>query len=68
MHLLSEKYNVSEDQLLLAWLLKHPAHIHPVVGTTQIERLKKAQEAMQIQLDIQDWFLMLEEEKGEKVP
>lgn len=68
MQVFAEKYNVSEDQLLLAWLLKHPAHIHPVVGTTQIERLKKAQETTQIQLDLQDWFLMLEEEKGEKVP
>ena len=65
---LTHKYNATEDQLLLAWLLKHPAKIHPVVGTTRIERLKKALDAVKIQLELQDWFLMLEAEKGEQVP
>ncbi len=40
-----KKYNASEDQLLLAWLLQHPANIHPVVGSTRIERLKAAHAA-----------------------
>ena len=65
---LAIKYNATEDQLLLAWLLHHSANIHPVVGTTRIERLKKAQEATQVQLEIQDWFLLLEAEKGKQVP
>jgi predicted oxidoreductase len=38
------------------------------VGTTRLERLKKAQEATQVQLEIQDWFLLLEAEKGKQVP
>ena len=41
-HLFQElciSYNASEDQLLLAWLLRHPSHIHPVLGTTRLERL-----------------------------
>ena len=37
---LTEKYGVSDDLLLLAWVLKHPAKIQPVVGTTQIDRIK----------------------------
>ena len=30
---LGEKYSLEEDQLLLTWLLQHPAEIYPVVGT-----------------------------------
>ena len=65
---LGEKYNASEDQLLLAWLLKHPAGIHPVVGTTRIERLKAAMDAIKINLSREDWFLLLETQWGQKVP
>lgn len=65
---LCQKYSLSEDQLLLVWLLQHPAKIYPVVGTTRIERLKAAKEATTVELDVQDWFLLLEAQKGEKVP
>jgi predicted oxidoreductase len=65
---LVQKYTLTEDQLLLAWLLQHPARIHPVVGTTRIDRLKAAKETSNVKLDIQDWFLLLEAQKGERVP
>lgn len=31
---LMDKYDADESQLLLAWILKHPAKVHPVIGTT----------------------------------
>ena len=65
---LTEKYNATEDQLLLAWLLQHPARIHPVVGTTKIERLKAASAAEKIQLSTEDWFLLLATQWGHEVP
>lgn len=68
MKILMEKYNTTEDQLLLAWLLQHPAHIHPVVGTTRIERLKVAKDAIHLTLELQDWFLLLEAYNGKAVP
>ncbi|HJS54647.1 MAG TPA: aldo/keto reductase, partial [Chitinophagaceae bacterium] len=40
--ILAEKYNVSADQILLAFLFKHPSGIIPVIGSTKIERLKLA--------------------------
>lgn len=64
---LLEKYNATEDQLLLAWILKHPAHIHPVIGTTNIERITNAKKAEAITLDLEDWFLILEAARGCKV-
>ncbi len=65
---LAEKYNATEEQLLLAWVLHHPAQIHPVVGTTRIERLKAAKAAVDINLSNEDWFLLLETQWGHEVP
>ncbi len=63
-----DKYNATADQLLLAWILMHPSKIYPVVGTTSKERLSLAVTAVEITLDIQDWFVLLEASKGNKVP
>ncbi|WP_411766320.1 aldo/keto reductase family oxidoreductase [Winogradskyella sp. A3E31] len=65
---LKEKYNATEDQLLLAWLLKHPSGIIPVVGTTTKTRLKDAVAATSIELELEDWFLILVAAQGHKVP
>ena len=65
---LGEKYNATEDQLLCAWLLQHPANIHPVLGTTKIERLKAACAAEAIKFSTEDWFLLLETQWGHEVP
>jgi predicted oxidoreductase len=65
---LTEKYNATEDQLLLAWLAKHPAKIHPVIGTTNKKRIANSVAAMDIDLELQDWFIMLTESQGHKVP
>jgi predicted oxidoreductase len=66
--LLMDKYNATEDQLLLAWIMKHPSKIHPVVGTTNKTRLKQAIEATKIELELEDWFLILVASQGHKVP
>jgi predicted oxidoreductase len=66
--LLKDKYNATEDQLLLAWIMKHPSGFHPVVGTTTEERLKQAVAAAKIDLEIEDWFLILVAAQGHKVP
>jgi len=65
---LAQKYNASADQMLLAWVLKHPSKIHPVVGTTTKSRLIAAMEATKIDMELQDWFLLLEAAKGFEVP
>lgn len=65
---LTTKYNATEDQLLLSWILKHPAKIHPVIGTTTKQRIVDASKAVEIDLDLEDWFLILVASQGHKVP
>jgi predicted oxidoreductase len=55
----ASKYNATEAQLSLAWLLKHPSSIFPVIGTTKPERIVESSEAVKLNLDLQDWFEML---------
>lgn len=62
------KYNATADQLLLAWILKHPAGIYPVIGTTSPDRITNSVKALEIDLELQDWFLMLTASTGHKVP
>jgi predicted oxidoreductase len=63
----ASKYNASFSQLSLAWLLKHPSHIFPVIGTTKPERITEAAKSIDIDLDRQDWFEMLQWVTGKEV-
>ena len=65
---LTHKYNATEDQLLLAWILKHPSGIHPIIGTTNELRIKNAANAVNINLELEDWFFILTASQGHKVP
>lgn len=68
MQFLMDKYKATADQLLLAWVMKHPSKIHPVIGTTTKKRLQAALEAMSIEMELQDWFLLLQASQGHEVP
>ena len=61
------KYDASYSQLALAWLLKHPSNIFPIIGTTQPERISEAAKSVNINLDRQDWFEMLKWVRGADV-
>ncbi|WP_224488430.1 aldo/keto reductase [Robertkochia flava] len=65
---LIEKYKATADQLLLAWIMKHPAGIIPVIGTTNPERISNALKATNIDLELQDWFAIQVASQGHKVP
>lgn len=62
-----EKYGATESQLSLAWLMRHPSNIFPVIGTTQAERIIESAKAVDIKLDRQDWFEMLKAASGSDV-
>ncbi len=65
---LAEKYGAEESQLLLAWLLKHPSVVHPVIGTANKERMVLSAKATEIDLELQDWFDLLAASQGHEVP
>lgn len=52
----------------IAWLLAHPAHIVPVMGTNKLERIAKFSEAFEIAMDRQTWFEIYTAALGHEVP
>ncbi|MGC3961446.1 MAG: aldo/keto reductase [Verrucomicrobiota bacterium] len=50
------KAPATASQLLLAWLLRHPGNIFPVMTATKPERIIESVRALDIKLDRQDWF------------
>jgi predicted oxidoreductase len=56
------------DQIALAWLMKHPAGIVPVLGSGNIDRIQLAVESQKISLTNDQWFEILEASTGVEVP
>jgi predicted oxidoreductase len=65
---LGQRLNATPEQLAIAWLLHHPARIHPILGSGHLARLRLLAEAENILLERQDWFELLEAARGHKVP
>ena len=56
------------EQLAYAWLLAHPSRPLPVIGTNQLERLRRAAQAAEVVLEREDWYALAEAAQGQKAP
>ena len=65
---LKNKYSCSDYQVLISWLLKHPSKVYPVIGTTKSDRIISTLESLKIEIDLIDWFELLEASVGKRVP
>lgn len=59
---------VDATAVAVAWLLRHPARIIPVMGTNNIERISKIGEAAKVEMDRQTWFELYTLAIGRNVP
>ncbi|MFF2588006.1 aldo/keto reductase family oxidoreductase [Peribacillus butanolivorans] len=53
---IADKYEVSNTTIVIAWLLRHPAHMQPVIGTMNEDRLKDCCKASDIHLTREEWY------------
>jgi predicted oxidoreductase len=58
----------SVDQVALAWILRHPVKFVPVLGTGNPARIRKAVEALGIELSAEQWFEIRRDSLGQDVP
>ena len=63
-----EKYEAEDWIVALAWLLKHPAGISPVIGSTTPGRIGAAKQALDLHYERVDWYRLLEARLGQPVP
>lgn len=65
---MAEKYQTSMSGILLAWLWKIPTNIQPIIGTTNLERIKESVDSMNVSLSREDWYALWILAKGTKLP
>ncbi|SHJ39028.1 Predicted oxidoreductase [Clostridium cavendishii DSM 21758] len=53
---IAKKKCVTNSAIAIAWILRHPAKIQPIVGTTNVNRLKDICKASNVQLTRQEWY------------
>ena len=74
-HLRQEIYSVGRalggarlDQVALAWILRHPARMVPILGTGKIEHVRSALEAEALELSREQWFRIWVASTGKRLP
>lgn len=53
---LADEKGVADTAIAIAWLLRHPAKMQPIVGTTNTKRLLDIAKASDITLSRQEWY------------
>ena len=53
---IGNKYGVSKTTMAIAWILRHPAKMQPVTGTTNLVRLADCLKAADIRITHEEWY------------
>ncbi len=53
---IGNKYGVSKTAMAIAWLLRHPAKMQPVTGTTNLTRLTDSLKASKVSITREEWY------------
>lgn len=64
---LAEKYSVQKDTIAYAWLLRYPAKMQVITGTTNPDRLRSAARAADVTLSREEWYALYRA-AGNKLP
>jgi len=65
---IAQSHGVGRMVIALAWLLKHPSKIVPIIGSTNPARIRDAANAAQVELSREDWYRLLTAARGEPLP
>jgi len=64
----AEEKGTSKKAIALAWLMKHPIGIQPVIGTTNPERIANSCKTDEITLSREEWYTLFTIARGNPVP
>ncbi len=53
---IAKRYGVDNTTITIAWLLRHPAHMQPVIGTMNVNRLRSCVAGADITLSRKEWY------------
>ena len=64
---LAETHGVDRAAIAVAFLLRHPAQILPVLGTNSVDRIARISDALKVELSRMEWFELYEAAMGREV-
>jgi predicted oxidoreductase len=64
----ARRHETTAEAILLAWLLKHPAKIQPVLGTSRPDRLRACARALSVSLSREEWYSLFAAARGAPMP
>jgi len=53
---IADRYHTTSTTIAIAWLLRHPAKMQPVIGTMNLKRLQDSVSAADIWLTREEWY------------
>ena len=65
---MAAEMSVSPEAIVLAWIMRHPAAIQPVIGTTNPERIRACSEAVTVMLSREQWYQLYVTARGVALP
>ncbi len=65
---MAQAKNVSAEAILIAWILRHPARIQPLIGSTKPDRIAASCQAATVQLSREEWYQLFVAGRGENLP
>lgn len=65
---MAEAKGVSREAIVLAWLMRHPAGIQPVLGTVKPQRIADCAEALKVELTREQWYSLYVSSRGQRLP
>ncbi len=68
MELMARERNVTRAQIAIAWLLKHPSGIMPIIGSADPRNIADLAKATTLELSREDWYGLMEAAAGERLP
>lgn len=64
----ADQYNVSKTAIVIAWIIRHPANMQPIFGTTKINHLKEMCAGCDINLSREEWYHIYTSAIGRMLP
>ena len=65
---LATQRGVTPAAIALAWLLRHPSHMQPIIGSVNPARIREAARADAIELSRGEWYSLLTAARGTPLP
>ena len=65
---MAEEKGCSPEAILIAWLLRLPGQVQPVIGTTKLDRIRASCQASHLALSREEWYRLFTAGRGAPLP